>query len=158
MKEAWWCHSHSGCRIGPRLGELHFHSHYTLPTDIDYPHYFPVHRRALSYLFYLVPIKTEWDMWLTHCLRMVWKHIFWWDFCWVSSNSLVDSTDPLNTQKFWKVLNISHWHVLPYILPIAPPRLHSLHSFHKGAVLGLFPKSLNGLKIYLSKGILMQFQ
>ena len=97
------------------------------PTDIDYPHYFPVHG-ALSYLFYLVPIKTEWDMWLT-LPRMVWKHIFWWDFCWVSSNSLVDGTDLLNTQVL-EGSKCSHWHVLPYILPV-PQELHSLHSFHK---------------------------
>ena len=88
------------------------------PTDIDYPHYFPVHW-ALFYLFYLVPIKTEWDVWLT-LPQMVWKHIFLWDFCWVSSNSLVDGADPLNTQVLGGS-KCSHWHVLPYILP-APPR------------------------------------
>ena len=30
--------------------------------------------------------------------------------------------------------------------------------FTKGVVLGLLPKSLNGLKTYLSKGFLMQFK
>lgn len=142
------------------------------PTDIDYPHYFPVHR-ALSYLFYLVPVKTGWDMCLT-LPRMVWKHIFWWDFWWVSSNSLVDGTNPLNTRvlqcsKYSIVLvdgtnplntQVLNVHIdMYYLTSFLYPKSSILFTpFTKGVVLGLLPESLNGLKTHLSKGFLMQFK
>ena len=124
-------------------------------TDIYWPHSLPV-RRALSYLFFLVHIKTGCGRDIVHpCHWMPWKNNFPWDFCWISWNSLVDGAAPLSSQIIQGPKH-SHWHLLNYLFPV-PQDLYSF-SLNKTGCAWVTLQLLNALTIHLSQGFLLDFK